>query len=166
MPRPRSRISLMLDDIADRLRHLVAAELQQSVVHPVAGERLLPRYASDWAISFSWCGKIRSAPPPWMSSSPSRWLRAHRRALDVPARATRAPGAFPARFARLGRFPECEIERVRLSLVDFDPGAGQQIVEVAARELAVAGERADPEVDVTVDFVGEAVGRSGPGPSR
>src|SRR5689334_22895796 len=22
---------------------------------------------SDWAISFSWCGKTRSMPPPWMS---------------------------------------------------------------------------------------------------
>ena len=26
-----------------------------------------PVHASVWAISFSWCGKIRSCPPPWMS---------------------------------------------------------------------------------------------------
>src|SRR4030043_148737 len=25
-------------------------------------------YASDWSISFSWCGKISSVPPPWMST--------------------------------------------------------------------------------------------------
>ncbi len=32
----------------------------------------LPLAPSLWAISFSWCGKIRSAPPPWMSKvSPS-----------------------------------------------------------------------------------------------
>ena len=28
-----------------------------------------PRAASVCAASFSWCGKSRSAPPPWMSSS-------------------------------------------------------------------------------------------------
>ena len=26
-----------------------------------------PQQASVWAISFSWCGKTRSMPPPWMS---------------------------------------------------------------------------------------------------
>ena len=31
-----------------------------------------PRAASVWAISFSWCGKTRSEPPPWIAnSSPS-----------------------------------------------------------------------------------------------
>ena len=28
----------------------------------------------DWAISFSWCGKIRSSPPPWMSNVAPRYL--------------------------------------------------------------------------------------------
>ena len=28
-----------------------------------------PRAASDCATSFSWCGKIRSEPPPWISKS-------------------------------------------------------------------------------------------------
>ncbi len=27
-----------------------------------------PVTASVWAISYSWCGKIRSSPPPWMSN--------------------------------------------------------------------------------------------------
>ncbi len=27
-----------------------------------------------WAISFSWCGKIRSMPPPWMSKAAPRYL--------------------------------------------------------------------------------------------
>ena len=31
-----------------------------------------PRAASVWAISFSWCGKTRSMPPPWMSKSAPR----------------------------------------------------------------------------------------------
>lgn len=30
--------------------------------------------ALAWAISFSWCGKIRSMPPPWMSKAVPRYL--------------------------------------------------------------------------------------------
>src|SRR6478736_2400727 len=30
--------------------------------------------ALAWAISFSWCGKIRSMPPPWMSKALPRYL--------------------------------------------------------------------------------------------
>src|SRR5215470_14481190 len=29
--------------------------------------------ALAWAISFSWCGKIRSRPPPWMSKAEPRY---------------------------------------------------------------------------------------------
>ena len=34
-----------------------------------------PAAASAWAISFSWCGKMRSSPPPWMSNVSPRWRR-------------------------------------------------------------------------------------------
>src|SRR4051794_38537273 len=30
----------------------------------------------DCAASFSWCGKIRSSPPPWMSNASPRYVRA------------------------------------------------------------------------------------------
>ena len=32
--------------------------------------------ARDWACSFSWWGKRRSTPPPWMSKAGPRYLRA------------------------------------------------------------------------------------------
>src|SRR3954469_18546941 len=32
--------------------------------------------ARDWACSFSWWGKRRSTPPPWMSNEPPRYLLA------------------------------------------------------------------------------------------
>ena len=36
-------------------------------MHPVAGERRASWAQRLWASSFSWWGKIRSRPPPWMS---------------------------------------------------------------------------------------------------
>src|SRR5206468_8690613 len=35
-----------------------------------------PVAPSDWAISFSWCGKIRSSPPPWKSKVSPRYCMA------------------------------------------------------------------------------------------
>ena len=68
------------------------------------------------AISFSWCGKIRSMPPACMSigASPSRPQR-HRRALDVPARTPGADAEIPRRLVGLGRLPQHEIARVFLA---------------------------------------------------
>src|SRR5574340_202360 len=37
--------------------------------------KFLPEYDSDWAISFSWCGNMRSLPPPCISKSSPRYLR-------------------------------------------------------------------------------------------
>src|ERR1700691_6327293 len=48
---------------------------------PVRTRRLCIQYLAkpspaeaDWASSFSWCGKIRSSPPPWMSNVGPRYL--------------------------------------------------------------------------------------------
>ena len=57
----------------------------------------------------------------------------HRRALDVPARTPRAPGARPRRLARLRRLPQREVERALLLLVDLDAGARLQVVDALAR---------------------------------
>src|ERR687884_456972 len=46
----------------------------------------LPVRDSLWAISFSWCGKIRSAPPPWMSSWSPSVARAALARLELLAR--------------------------------------------------------------------------------
>src|SRR5690606_1185558 len=59
-----------------------------------------------------------------------------------------APGARPAPLA-LGRaLPEREIERVALVLVLLHTRAGDQLVDLAARQLAVAGKIANREVHV------------------
>ena len=63
-PRRRERV-------AERLAHLLAAEVDPAVVQPVAA-RSRRRPPRDCASSFSWCGKRRSIPPPWMSNSAPR----------------------------------------------------------------------------------------------
>ena len=53
-------------EVAERLRHLLAAHLDQAVVHPVRANSRPS--ATACARSFSWCGNARSRPPPWRSN--------------------------------------------------------------------------------------------------
>src|SRR5215204_7190048 len=85
---------------------------------------------------------------------PTEIGRAHRRAFDVPAGSPRPPRRLPARLARFGSFPEREVEWVLFPLVDLDARAGQQIIKIAVRQLAVTLERANSKVDVAVYRVG------------
>jgi hypothetical protein len=81
----------------------------------------------------------------------------HRRALDVPARTARAPGAVPLGLVLLGRLPQHEVGRVALVGRDLDAGAGDHLVQVAARQLAVVGEALGVEQHVALGGVGLAV---------
>jgi hypothetical protein len=81
----------------------------------------------------------------------------HRRALDVPARAARAPGAVPLGLVLLGRLPQHEVGGVALVGRDLDPGAGDHVVQVAARQLAVVREGLGVEQHVALGGVGAAV---------
>ncbi len=82
----------------------------------------------------------------------------HGRALDVPAGAARAPGTVPHRLARLGRLPQHEVGRVLLVGSDLDPGAGDHVVQGAARQLAVVGEGGGVEQHVALGRIGAALG--------
>ena len=113
--------------------------------------------ASDWAISFSWWGKTRSEPPPWIANDGAQLGLGHRRALDVPAGPARAPGRVPAGvLAVLVRLPEGEVERVLLERVRARLLALVHVLGAAVGELAVAAEAADAEVDVAAGLVGVA----------
>ena len=76
--------------------------------------------------------------------------RGHRRALDVPARPARTPRRPPARLAGLGRLPQHEVEGVVLGLVDLDPGAAAQVLDLPIRQGSVGGKGAHVVVDVPV----------------
>src|SRR3954462_14961036 len=114
------------------------------------------RAARVWAASFSWWGKIRALPPPWISSPRRERLR-HRRALDVPARPAPPPRRVPCRvLAALLRLPEREVERILLAVGALDALALVHVVDPAMAEGAVVRVRPNAEVDVPVDRVGVA----------
>ena len=80
--------------------------------------------------SFSWWGKTRSLPPPWISKSSAEQLLRHRRALDVPARAAAPPRRVPRGvLALLMRLPEREVERVLLAVGPLDALALVHLVD-------------------------------------
>ena len=84
----------------------------------------------------------------------SEIFHGHRRTLDVPARTSGTPRAVPRWLARLRAFPEREVTRIALALVDLDARAGEELVEVLPGEPAVGREATDLEVHVAVDGVG------------
>ena len=144
-------------EVVERLRHLLAVDVEHRVVHPVAGEvaargdRLGPfvRVVREHEVVAA-AVEVEAV---------AEHVEAHRHTLDVPAGAALAPRRRPGRFARLGRLPECEVERVLLVLVDLDPGAGPfaEVVEGAVDESAVAVDVGDSEVDAGVVDVGGSV---------
>ncbi len=159
----RSSAVLQRDVVADRLVHLLACERRASRCASRSGRRRWPS-ARDCAISFSWCGKTRSSPPPWISNSGPRCFS------DMAEHSMCQPGrpAPPRRLprgvlARLVRLPEREVARillarVRLLLLD--------LVEPLTAEAAVLRIARDAEVDVAVGLVREARARSAPRSSR
>ena len=113
-PAPRSRAGR--STLPSDLPILAPPRLSRRVVHPEPGERRSPA-ALDWAISFSWCGKTRSRPPPWMSNSCPRY-RQHmaEHSMCQPGR-PRPPRRGPLRVGRLvglGALPQGEVARVAL----------------------------------------------------
>ena len=69
-----------------------------------------------------------------------------------------APGRFPAGQARIRRLPQHEIPGVALVGGNVDPRPGQQLILVAAGELAVFGEGGDGEQHMPFGRIGVARG--------
>ena len=143
------------DHVADGLGHLLALELKEGVVEPVAGERLAGGGLGlgDLVLVVGEDEVLAAAVD---VEGAAQVLAGHGRALDVPAGAARAPGRVPGGLAGLGALPEGEVQRVALVRVDLDPGAGLELGQVAAGQPAVLGPLADGEVDVAADLVGDA----------
>src|SRR5208283_5117759 len=59
----------------------------------------------------------------------TQMLEPHGGALDMPARPTRSPRAFPSRLSRFGSFPQCKVKRVVLALIDIHARACFHVIE-------------------------------------
>src|SRR4030095_9938535 len=85
-------------------------------------------------------------------------LRAHRRAFNMPARPAWTPWAVPRGVSRFARFPQREIERRALALVDFNARSSLQLVDIFPGQLAVVRKSGDGIINVAVDPIGEFFG--------
>src|SRR6476619_5774034 len=101
------------DDVADRLRHLLAGELQDPVVHPELRELVAERARLRDLVLVVRENEVEPAAVD-LEDRPKVRL-GHRGALDVPARPAATPGRFPPGvLALLVRLPEREVARILL----------------------------------------------------
>ena len=115
----------------------------------------LPWQHSLWAISFSWCGKTRSSPPPWMSNvSPSSLRLMAEHSMCQPGRPL-PQGLSHEGSPGLAFFHRAKsaAERLRSAV---SPPSPCMLVDVAMAELAVFGVLGHVEVHVAVGYVGKA----------
>ncbi len=115
-------------DVPGRLGHLRAARLEVRAVQPGLRRTARPVAASLWAISSSWCGKIRSTPPVWMSNDGPRWaMLIAEHSMCQPGRPV-ADRRLPRRLAGLRALPQREVADVVLGvLVGLDPLAHPEL---------------------------------------
>src|SRR5215211_435660 len=71
----------------------------------------------------------------------------------MPAWPAIAPRAGPEWLAWLGRFPEREVSRVLLALIHLEARAGQHILQIAPRKLAVVRVGCYAKVDIAAGCV-------------
>src|SRR5690242_7845189 len=79
------------------------------------------------------------APPAVNVERLAEIFRAHRGALDVPARSPLPPRAVPGGLAGLARLPQSKIHRRFFPLVDLHARARFELVDILSRKFAVAG---------------------------
>ena len=147
--------------------------------HLGAGDRSASRYASNTgrngrppcaqvlcAISFSWCGKIRSRPPPWMSKvSPRCVSLIAEHSMCQPGR-PRPQGLSQPGWSGSDGFHSTKSAGVALVGRDLDPGAGDHVVAAAPRQLRRNRGRRRPEQHMALGRIGVARRRSAARSSR
>ncbi len=137
------------EEIAERFRHLFVIDPHRTDMQPVAGKRLAGRTFRLGNLVLM-VRKFQIGPATVHVESLTQRADRHRRTFDVPARTTGTPGRIPTGFARLGRLPQSEIERILLGLAHLDAGTHLQLLEVALAQPAIIGKAAHPIVDIAV----------------
>src|SRR5581483_10081037 len=135
--------------VAERLRHLLAAEREHPVVHPDLRELVAARVRLRDLVLVMREDEVEPAAVD-LEGRPER-SAGHRRALDVPARPPRPPRRRPRGvLAGLRRLPQREVLRRLLARV---PLLLLHLVHALPREPAVLRVAPDAEVDVALDRV-------------
>src|SRR5439155_17143622 len=137
-------------DVAERLRHLLAGQPEHPVVHPDPGKLAArtPRLRDLVLV----VRKDEVEPSAVDLEHRAEELLRHRRALDVPAGPSGAPGRVPSRvLALLVRLPEREVAGIFLELAPLllFGGIPRGLVVEPAGERTVARVRGNAVVDVT-----------------
>ena len=156
------RVVSLREDVVERvevalgLRHFLAVDEEMLAVHPEIHELLPRRGLALGDLVFVVREDVVHAPRVNVEVI-SEVLRAHGRALDVPARAAGPPGRIPGRLPRLRGLPENEVLDVLfLVLVVGHALAAASLRKVDPGETAVGRESRDPEVHRPLGFVGVA----------
>src|ERR671937_2130337 len=104
--------------VAERLRHLLFAEIDEAVVNPVARERLMGGRLCLRDLTLV-VREDEVLATPVDVEGVAEVAHRHRGALDVPPRTPGPPRTRPRRLVGLGRLPQREVARVSLALIDI-----------------------------------------------
>ena len=80
-------------------------------------------------------------------------VRRHRRAFNMPARATLTPWRFPVWFTRLCSFPNSKVQRIFFLVIDINSSTCLQFFHRLTGKLAIVGKRSGAEVNIAVGFI-------------
>ena len=124
-------------DVAQRLAHLGAAEVEHAVVQPPARKRRAAVGALALRDLVLVVRELQVDAARVDVDGGAEVRFGHRRAFDVPARAATAPRRLPAGQVVGGWLPQHEVAGIPLVRRHFDPGAGQHVIGIAPRQFAV-----------------------------
>src|SRR5699024_8198314 len=129
--------------VADRLAHLLAGKVHHRVVHPVPRECAPGRARLRLLVLMM--RKPEVEPAAVDVELVAQVLARHRRALQVPTRATEPPWCRPGcgvgLLALLESLPQREVARITLA-ARVGVGSGLHVVDALVGQLAIRGPRA------------------------
>ena len=143
-------------DIAERLRHLLRAHVDEAVVDPVArewGAGVGAAALGEFVLVMGEDEVLAAA----VDVDCFAQVRAdHRAAFDVPPGAAPPPRAVPANLCPDARLPQHKVGGVALVGGDLDPRAGDHRLAVATAEAAIIRVGRDREQDMVRGLIGMA----------